>query len=190
MQSKVLDAKITSELNDMANAIKKRNELIKNAIDNKMFNVPINYKKEDVPQDYLKLVDAISDMVEKHFKHCDFAVLNWVDEVPKLNTDTWKMELKPIYRVHIKKGNYLILSIFYDIHEIGSLIMPGPYYEIYPVPEETILRFLPIEFNEMIAIIRPIIKENYKEYINRCKVIELKEYFDNKSLDKRIRGRR
>lgn len=146
---------------------------------------------KDYPQDFQRLVYRVNTLVENKFNYANLAVVDWCDVMPSINLDSYEFEYKPLLRIHIIKDGELILSIFYDIYELASICMDGPYFEIYPVDENDIARYYPSNFNYMMDKIDSYIRENllaHEEYKQKQKVIQLKEYFDRRSLDKRIRG--
>ena len=139
---------------------------------------------QDYPQDFQRLVFRVNALIENKFKYANLVVVDWCDVMPSMNIDTYELEYKPLLRIHIIKDDTLILSIFYDEHELASLCMDGPYFEMYPVDGDDIDRYYPSNFNYMMDKIDLYIQENllaHEKYKQKQKVIQLKDYVDMKS---------
>lgn len=156
------------------------------------------------PHNFNVFLERLRELLDTRFKRENFTMFEWIQNTPTIKNDyfdgetgTFKdfdlsssiVEL-PLYHVHVRHHNELILSILYDEHQIASMIMSDFYFEIYPLPDGDIDRFYFEDMETMLKVCEVTIAINYREYMKRRKVIELKDYFDRKSIDRNALNKR
>lgn len=118
--------------------------------------------KKNYPEVFKKVVDLVKGIVDEKYKDKNLIFLDWTDEMPAFSPDASKIEMKPIWRIHVKDefNSRLLLSVFYDIHELASICMSGPYFEIYPFGEYDIERYYPNDLDNLIKDCEKCLEEN------------------------------